>query len=48
MKMRKSASPGMTMRYAHLSAQHKKTAIDTLGSLFKSKDDSGGKVGVVV
>jgi hypothetical protein len=30
-------TPKMAMRYAHLSAEHKKKAIDTLGNLFNNK-----------
>lgn len=31
-------TPSMVSRYAHLSPAHKKSAVDTLGNLFKNKD----------
>jgi len=41
-------TPSMMMRYAHLSAQHKKTAVDTLGSLFENKNASDREVSSIV
>jgi hypothetical protein len=36
-------TPKMVMRYAHLSAEHKKKAVDNLGVLFNNKHNTSTK-----